>query len=99
MATDKKIFAIMAVSQPEKLRPLIEGAFPDASISVAPGQWLLIGPSTMTTQELSVKLEVSVENSISNAIIMSVGGYFGRAPVNVWEWLVAKSGDKSAVAG
>jgi hypothetical protein len=28
-----------------------------------------------------------------------VNSYFGRAPVNIWEWLVAKMGDASAVAG
>ena len=92
MASDKKIFAVMATSQPEKLKPLIEELFPDTNFLVAPGQWLLVGPSTMTSQELPVKLKVSVDETVSTAIIMSVSGYFGRAPINVWEWLVAKSG-------
>jgi len=99
MASDKKIFAIMATSQPDKLEALIESQFPENNFLVASGQWLVVGPSTMTSQELAVKLQVSVDESVSAAIIMSVSGYFGRAPINVWEWLVAKSGDTSAVAG
>jgi len=99
MATDKKIFAVIAADNPEKLAAKIGIEFPDTNLKVGVGQWLIIGPSSMTTQELGVKLEVSVEKSISGAIVLSVNSYFGRAELSIWEWLSAKMGDSSAVAG
>jgi sarcosine oxidase gamma subunit len=102
MATDKKIFAVIGATHPDQLRPKIEAGFPESNLSVGPGQWFIIGPSTMTTQELSTKLELlqpSTPENTSSAIVVSVNSYFGRAPVNIWEWLVAKMGDASAVAG
>ncbi len=99
MATDKKIFAVIASEFPDKLKANIEGQYPDANLSVGTGQWLLIGPSTMTTQELAIKLGVSTEPSISSAIVLSVSSYFGRTQLSTWEWLLAKMGDSSAIAG
>jgi hypothetical protein len=99
MAADKKIFAVIAVSKPDALKVNIDTLFPDANLSVGVGQWLLIGPSSMTTQELAIKLNISVESPTSIGIVLSVNSYFGRAPLNVWEWLTAKMGDASAVAG
>lgn len=98
MASDKKIFAVIAASQPEPLKANIESAFPDANLSVGQGQWLLIAPSTMTTQELAMKLGISADPPVSTAIVLSVTSYFGRAPLNIWEWLLTKMGDTSAVA-
>ena len=99
MATENKIFAVFAASSPDKLAPTIASTFPDAHLSVGVGQWLLIGPSTMTTQELSAKLGLVEPEAASNAIIVSVSSYFGRAPLNVWEWLAAKMGGNNAATG
>jgi hypothetical protein len=99
MATDKKIFAVIAAGNPDKLKAKIEADFPEANLMVGSGQWLIVGPSTMTTQELSVKLEISVDGSISGGIVLSVSSYFGRTQISTWEWLTAKMGDNSAVAG
>lgn len=76
----------------------VEAAFPDAYLSVGSGQWFLIGPSTMTTQELSQKLGLLGDSPI-NGIVVSVGSYFGRAPLSVWEWLAAKMGADSGATG
>jgi hypothetical protein len=99
MATDKKIFAIIAATTPAALSTKIETEFPDANLSVGTGQWLVIGPNTMTSQELSKRLGISTDESISNAIVLSVNSYFGRAPLSTWEWLTAKMGDTSAISG
>lgn len=99
MATDKKIFAVIAADNPEKLKAKIEAEFPESNLSVGTGQWLIVGPASMTTQELSVKLGISVDASISGAIVLSVSSYFGRTQINRWEWLTAKMGDTNAVAG
>jgi hypothetical protein len=98
MATEKKIFAVMAAGNPLLLEPKIEEKFPGSNLQVAPGDWFIVGPSTMTTQELAILLEISTETSISSAIVLSVASYFGRSQVTTWEWLTAKMGDTSAVA-
>ena len=99
MAGENKIFAVIATSAPTKLEAVLLTQFPDSYLLVGVGQWLVVAPATMTTQELSNKIGVSVDESVSNAIVLSVNSYFGRAPLNVWEWLNAKMGDTSAVAG
>lgn len=98
MATDKKIFAVIAASHPDQLKPRIESEFPDTSLAVGIGQWFIIGPSTMTTQELSIRLGLTIPDEVSGAVVLSVNSYFGRAPLSIWEWLSAKMGDASAVA-
>lgn len=99
MAIDKKIFAVIAAGNPEALKAKIEAEFPEANLMVGQGQWLIIGLSSMTTQELSIKLEISIDKSISGAIVLSVSSYFGRTQISTWEWLTAKMGDANAVAG
>src|ERR1039458_1570666 len=81
MATDKKIFAVIAAGNPDKLKAKIEAEFPESNLMVGVGQWLIIGLSTMTTQELAVKLEISVDASISGGIVLSVSSYFGRTQI------------------
>lgn len=98
MASDKKIFAVIAADHPVELESKIAAEFPNMNLSVGPGQWLLVGPSSLTTQELSKRLTVSSDDSVSGAIVLSVNSYFGRTPVSVWEWLLAKMGDASAIA-
>ena len=99
MATDKKIFAVIAADNPEKLGAKIEAEFPGSNLMIGAGQWFIVGPASMTTQELAIKLQISVDESISGAIVLSVSSYFGRTQISRWEWLTAKMGDASAVAG
>ncbi len=99
MPSDKKLFAVIASDNPEKLKARIIDLFPDTNLSVGDGQWLLVGASSMTTAEVAQKLSISSDESVSGAMVLSVNGYFGRAPMSIWEWLVAKMGDTSAVAG
>ena len=99
MVGEKKLFAVIAVGRPEALAPRIQELFPENFFLVEPGQWLLVAPATTTTQELSVSLGISSDASVSDAIVLNVSSYFGRASLNTWEWLAAKMGDTNAVAG
>ncbi len=99
MATDKKIFAVIAAINIDALKPRIEADFPDTNLMVGAGQWLIVGPNSMTTQELAIKLGISTEPSISGGIVLSVSSYYGRTQISTWEWLTAKMGDTNAVAG
>lgn len=99
MATDKKIFAVIAAATPDKLKVKIEAEYPDANLMIGTGQWFVVGPSSLTSKELAVQLGISVDVPVSTAIVLAVNSYFGRTQIGTWEWLSAKMGDTSAVAG
>lgn len=91
MAAGKQLFAVIAVSKPDMLRPNIDSLFPgDLSMSVGQGQWLLIGPNTMNTGELSAKLGLSGELGGSTGIVLRVDrNLCARTDPQVWKWLNA----------
>jgi hypothetical protein len=90
MTEDKQLFAVIAASKPDMLTPNIESLFRDANLSVGQGQWLLIGPSTMTPQELAEKLGISGEVGTSTAVVFSVNSLFARTEPRTGEWLATK---------
>ncbi len=85
------LFAIIAVTKPDVLEPLILEKFPDGALKVGPGQWLIAAPSTTTTIELSNQLKIT-DGTSSTAIVFSIGSYYGRSSVSTWEWIAAKTG-------
>ena len=105
MAIQKKLFAIVAVSDAEKMAAKLVVEFPDTHLKVGTGQWLLVGESSMTTTEVSHKLHITSEtdtppdDSPGTAIVLSGSNYFGRASRNIWEWITAKLGGTDIVAG
>lgn len=85
------VFAIFAVSDQDALAQSIAATYPGKLLQVGPGQWLVADVGT--SQQVSEKLRVSADPSVSSAIIVSfAGGYFGRQPTNVWEWVVTNWG-------
>lgn len=81
------IFVIIAQGENQVLADAIVKNFPSNFLNVAPAQWLVA--STGTAKEICDKLEIT-QGKISGVIVFSVGGYFGRAPNNVWEWISVK---------
>jgi len=93
MPTASTLFALMAVGSPDALKSAIEKKFSGEALEVAPGQWLIVRPSTTTTIELSDELGIT-DGSISGAIVLSVSSYHGRTRPSTWEWIAAKTGAK-----
>jgi invasion protein IalB len=74
------------------LAAAITGTYPDAELQIAPYAWFVADADTATTQEVCKKLNIQVvEGAITNAIVIRVDSYWGRAPRNIWEWLSVKS--------
>jgi hypothetical protein len=77
------IFAVVAVQYDDRLRIAVEREYAQR-VSVAHGHWLIVSPGT--AQEVATKLGTP-NGSVGQVIIYNVGGYFGFAPTNIWEWL------------
>jgi hypothetical protein len=94
MGTSNTLFAIFAASKPIDLGAKLESTYPGMYLKVAEGEWLLVAPSSSTTKEISDILGIT-DNSVSQAIVVSTAGYFGRASVSIWEWIATKTGATS----
>ena len=109
MANQKKLFAVMAADDAAKMSAKMHSMFPDAHLSVAEGQWLVILDNSATTTELSNKLRITDELGVAPsdypaeypgaALVLSVSNYYGRASGNVWEWITSKMGGTHGAAG
>ncbi|MEO6864877.1 MAG: hypothetical protein ABI229_05445 [Gemmatimonadaceae bacterium] len=85
----KTIFAIIGVGQPDALAPVLEVAYPDSErYKLAEGQWLVADAGT--AMDVSTKLRVVGDGSPSTAVVITMGGYFGRYAAPLWEWIKAK---------
>ncbi len=81
----KRLFVVLTPTQNTGLAEAIAKEFPDDSLQVGPGQWFIATGGT--TQELSARLGVT-EGLNSPAIILAVSAYYGRASMDVWDWLL-----------
>jgi hypothetical protein len=62
-------------------------------INPTPGQWL-VAVNAETAKEVSDSLGISADkpDDLGPALVLTVAGYWGREPDNVWEWIVANGG-------
>ena len=67
----------------------VQEQFPNNHIAVGLDNWFVVEEAA-TAFSVAVKLGMvpTAENIIG--IVVTVGGYFGLAPNNIWEWLKAK---------
>jgi hypothetical protein len=70
-----------------RLSQAIQSKFPNKSLSLGPGQWLLAGPGT--AKDISDQLGISDGSFGVTAEVFAISGYFGWAPNNIWEWITA----------
>jgi hypothetical protein len=64
MANQKKLFALIAVIDPDKMAAKLATEFPDAHLKVG-SSWLLVGESNLTTTEVSHKLHITQRGGYS----------------------------------
>jgi hypothetical protein len=82
------IFVVFNVSDVVKVRDAIASEMPNNYLEVTPGQWFVSAEGT--AQEISDRLKISSGES-GSAIVVSMGGYYGRTANNVWDWIKAKA--------
>ena len=89
------IFAVIGLGDATALRSKIEESFPNSYYALEKDTWL-VAASGETARSVSEKLSLT-RGSNMRGIIVTVGGYYGLAPADVWEWLKEKM-EKTATA-
>ena len=85
-----QLFAIFGVSQPDKLGQIIAQKYAaENRYDLGNGQWI-VADEGVTAKQVSDKIEITTDSSISNGIVLAWGGYFGRRPSDLWEWVKVK---------
>lgn len=87
------LFFVTALRGSEiQLEATIKEKFPSGVYSVSADKWFIQSDS-VTAKEISDKLGLGTPESIPGAgyLVLTVGGYFGVAAPDVWEWLAAKA--------
>jgi hypothetical protein len=81
------IFAVMGLGN-AALGAKVREQFPDDYFVVGPDKWF-VAESGATAASVAEKLGMSPSGGILG-VVVTVGGYNGLAPTNIWEWIKAK---------
>jgi len=76
----------------------IKEKFPNDHYRVSSDQWF-VNADSITARNLSDTIGLTdkpVQPGNATAIVVSVGGYYGRAQPDLWEWLAAKANKANA---
>lgn len=87
------IFAILMPAPQPTLAEAIKAAYSNDHLCVTETQWLV--SSNETVIDVTTKIGVydpkdPNKPATGNAIVMSMGSYYGRAPSIVWDWVKSK---------
>lgn len=85
------IFALCALSDSnaQALATALAREFPTDHLQVSGVLWFLAAEG-LTAKDVCDKLGIT-DGKVSTGIVISIAGYFGRAPQNIWEWIATKS--------
>ena|ERR1039457_4790413 len=89
------LFLVVAIgSSAPDIDAAMREVYPTESYQIEDGKWV-VNADSVTSKQVSDKLgitdkPVSPEATV-RAIVVSVGGYYGRAQTDLWEWIAAKS--------
>jgi hypothetical protein len=88
------LFVVLALKNTDALiETSINEKFPSESYKIEDGKWI-INADSITAKQLSDKLGITdkpVSPTSVQALVFAVGGYFGRAQPDLWEWMAAKT--------
>lgn len=82
------IFTVFGANNAAALQSAVERKFRGNFLQVGPGQWLLAAEGK-TARQVTDELGIS-DGTNGNAIVTTVGNYWGRHPNDTWEWLKVK---------
>ena len=83
---------VVVARDDSKIGPVLAEIYPNDHMQVWAGVWL-VSDDAVTAQQVADKLKIS-DGVSGSAIVVSMNGYWGFAPKNVWEWLTVKGAPK-----
>jgi hypothetical protein len=81
------IFAVMGLED-ARLGPKVKEQFPDY-FALGLDKWF-VAANGATAASIARQLGMGPEDGSINGVVVTVGGYFGLARSDLWEWLKAK---------
>jgi hypothetical protein len=90
------LFAVLLPNDNPKLATAIKEKYPENYQQLSSTQWIISAKGT--ARQISNTLGVTSEEderTIGPAIILSITSYWGRASVDVWEWMRVKGEEGS----
>lgn len=83
------IFAVIGLDDATDLANTVQERFPRNHYTLEPGVWL-VAADGLTAKDVAFRPGLTKENGILGVVI-TVGGYNGLAPADIWEWLNVKA--------
>ena len=88
------LFVVLALRNSASfIEASVNEKFADESYKIEDGKWI-INADSVTARQLSDKLGITdkpVSPDSPLAVVFGMGGYFGRAQPDLWEWIAAKT--------
>jgi hypothetical protein len=84
------VFAVIALSDSsiEPIRTAVAAQFPENYLEAGRLLWLIADSGT--AQSVSNQLGIAT-GTLGSVVVIAFSGYYGRAPVNIWEWIKSKA--------
>ena len=79
------IFAVIARTNPEKIRQKIQAIYPSENYEFASNAWFVY--DTAIASAVGEKLEISEGKLGAQGVIIVINGYHGWAASDAWDWL------------
>ncbi len=80
------IFAIVSFTPNKPLAEALVSAYPGSFFQADDDMRIFFVSRAGTAKDVSDKLAIT-SGAFSSVIVLAVSGYYGTAPLNVWEWI------------
>ncbi|MGI8990637.1 MAG: hypothetical protein ACR2I2_13800 [Bryobacteraceae bacterium] len=84
------LFAVLGYTALDKLEAAIKLRYPNDHFSFTADQWFVRGEGTAKDVSDAIGIGKRPDGTEIPGVVIFVGGYFGLAPTNLWEWFLAK---------
>jgi hypothetical protein len=93
------LFFVTALHDPQAtIEAAIMQRFPNDYYKLTADKWF-VSADSVTAKQMSDVIGLTDKPSVpgnATGIVISVGGYFGRAQPDLWEWIAAKANKSNA---
>ena len=89
-----KLYAVLGEPSNSQLEQAVIEKFAGRFYNFGDGQWFLAGSGTTAQIYKTLSGNGSdEEHDIGTVVVLSIGGYYGWAGQDLWEWMAAQDGE------